>query len=185
LVTKIVDNLQITIQNIHIRFEDNISHPDGKPFSFGITLEQLSAVSTDEKWEEAFIAEAVDRIHKLLNLESFSMYWDSQSALSLKGLETEAFLGEFKKFILREENRTHVLKPITGCGKVIINKRRQPGEAKTLVNLFFDQFALFFDNDQYYDLLTLVNFFVSAERYQKVPPPSVLLEGCFIFILVW
>lgn len=163
-----MDNLQITIQNIHIRFEDDISHPSGKLFSFGITLEQLSAVSTDENWEQAFIAEAVDRIHKLMNLESFSMYWDSQSTVSLKGLETDVFLAEFKRFIEREENRTHVLKPITGYGKVIINKKRQPNEAKTLVNLFFDQFALFFDNDQYFDLLTLVNFFVSAERLQKV-----------------
>lgn len=145
-----------------------MSHSSGKPFSFGITLEQLSAVSTDENWEEAFISEAVDRIHKLMNLESFSMYWDSQDSGSLKGLETEVFLAEFKKFIQREENRTHVLKPITGYGKVVINKKRQAGEAKTLVNLFFDQFALFFDNDQYFDLLTLVNFFVSAEKYQQV-----------------
>ena len=37
LITKIVDNLQVTIKNIHIRYEDDQSIP-GCPFSFGFTL---------------------------------------------------------------------------------------------------------------------------------------------------
>ena len=46
LVTKIIDNLQIVIKNIHIRFEDNSSHPQSS-FALGLTLSNLSAVSTD------------------------------------------------------------------------------------------------------------------------------------------
>ena len=48
LTTKIVDNLQIVIKNIHIRFEDTQYMKD--PLSMGITLQKLAAHTTDEKW---------------------------------------------------------------------------------------------------------------------------------------
>ncbi|KAI8839880.1 N-terminal region of Chorein, a TM vesicle-mediated sorter-domain-containing protein [Chytridium lagenaria] len=59
LVTKIVDNLQITIKNIHIRYEDKVMKSSEHPLAVGITLSELSAVSTDENWNEAFIHEEV------------------------------------------------------------------------------------------------------------------------------
>ncbi|KAG1095366.1 hypothetical protein G6F42_018567 [Rhizopus arrhizus] len=54
LTNKIVDNLQFTMKNIHIRYEDKISDP-GHPFAAGITLKELSALSTDEEWVPKFI----------------------------------------------------------------------------------------------------------------------------------
>ena len=35
MVTKIIDNIQVTVRDIHIRYEDEITHN----YSFGITLE--------------------------------------------------------------------------------------------------------------------------------------------------
>lgn len=64
LTTKIIDNLQVSIKNIHIRFEDNVSDP-GHPFAAGITLKELSAVSTDGQWNPTFISEATNTIHKV------------------------------------------------------------------------------------------------------------------------
>lgn len=168
LITKIVDNLQVKIRNIHIRFEDKLSRVDGKQFSFGITLEQLSAISTNSNWDEAFITDPVDKIHKLLNLESLSVYWDSFSGHSLLGLEAEPFLDSFRRFIDNTPDKNDILMPITGCGKVIIHKKPKPHEPKTLINLFFDQLALQFDNEQYFDLLNLVNYFVAANRLNQV-----------------
>ena len=37
LTTKIVDNIQISIKNLHVRYEDALNF--GKPFSMGLTLE--------------------------------------------------------------------------------------------------------------------------------------------------
>jgi len=68
LINKIVDNVQIHIKNIHFRYEDNLSHPNHDLFSFGFTLESLSAVSTNGNWE-VIVTEIVDRIYKLVNLE--------------------------------------------------------------------------------------------------------------------
>lgn len=64
LTTKIVDNLQFTMKNIHIRYEDNISDP-GHPFAAGITLKELSALSTDDNWEPKFISEHTATINKV------------------------------------------------------------------------------------------------------------------------
>ncbi|KAG6336571.1 hypothetical protein ID866_2509 [Astraeus odoratus] len=42
LTAKIVNNLQVTVKNIHIRYEDKISVP-GHPFAAGVTLASFSA----------------------------------------------------------------------------------------------------------------------------------------------
>jgi vacuolar protein sorting-associated protein 13A/C len=48
LLTKILNNLQFSITNIHIRYEDDIS--TNHRFAAGITLSELSAITTDENW---------------------------------------------------------------------------------------------------------------------------------------
>ena len=118
LITKIVDNLQITVKNIHFRYEDSISHPDKELFSFGCTLEELSVVSTDENWEEAFIADAVDKVYKRLNLGLFSVYWDSWSKTSFRGMPLEELSNAFLSRIHLEDDHHHVLKPINGFANV-------------------------------------------------------------------
>jgi vacuolar protein sorting-associated protein 13A/C len=83
LVTKIVDNLQISINNIHIRYEDDVSNP-GHRFALGITLHKLSAQSTDGQWNETFIEQASDAIHKLCKLDCLAVYLNTETD-SLQG----------------------------------------------------------------------------------------------------
>lgn len=72
LTNKIVDNLQFTMKNIHIRYEDKISDP-GHPFAAGITLKELSALSTDEEWVPKFISEPTNTINKVKKKKHFLM----------------------------------------------------------------------------------------------------------------
>ena len=37
------------MNDVHIRYEDNQSDP-GQPFTMGVTLDNVSAQSTDENW---------------------------------------------------------------------------------------------------------------------------------------
>lgn len=97
LVSKIIDNLQVVIKNIHIRFEDKISHA-GAPFSLGLTLSNLSAVSTDSNWDEAFIDDPSLPTHKLAKLDSLTVYWTPRST-SLFGLPAEQFIAAFKSLV--------------------------------------------------------------------------------------
>lgn len=65
LTTKIIDNLQFTMKNVHIRYEDKLSDV-GHTFAVGITLKELSALSTDENWSPKFISEPSNSINKVM-----------------------------------------------------------------------------------------------------------------------
>ncbi|KAJ1549196.1 hypothetical protein HK405_008107 [Cladochytrium tenue] len=118
LVTKIVDNLQVSIKNIHVRYEDR--QVRGRPFSLGVTFSEFSAVSTDENWNEAFIHEEKGVIHKLIKLGSLAMYWNTDS-ISLANLSPEESIKRFTDLIaagsfVPAENQ-YMLKPVTGFGR--------------------------------------------------------------------
>jgi len=53
LTVKILDNIQIKIKNIHIRYEvtTSSSEEESKGFSLGIKLEQLNIITTNEEWK--------------------------------------------------------------------------------------------------------------------------------------
>jgi vacuolar protein sorting-associated protein 13A/C len=63
LVTRILNNLQFSIQTIHIRYEDNVSTEHR--FAAGITLNELSAITTDEEWTPNTLGEAANTIYKV------------------------------------------------------------------------------------------------------------------------
>jgi hypothetical protein len=48
IVTRIVENLQVFVNDIHIRYEDTVSSPN--PFAIGLTLESLHFQSADANW---------------------------------------------------------------------------------------------------------------------------------------
>ena len=47
--TTVAENLQLVISDVHFRYEDRILNPE-RPFAFGITIGNLAARSTDDKW---------------------------------------------------------------------------------------------------------------------------------------
>ena len=83
LTAKIVDNIEITLTNVHIRYEDSLSIP-GTTLAAGITIASISLVTTDDQWNEAFVARETklktSAIHKLGRLENVGVYWNTQSA---------------------------------------------------------------------------------------------------------
>ncbi|XP_057959044.1 uncharacterized protein LOC131151699 [Malania oleifera] len=79
LIDTIIGNLKISISNVHIRYEDAVSNP-GHPFSVGVTLAKLAAVTMDEQGNETFdTSGALDKLRKSLQLERLAMYHDSNS----------------------------------------------------------------------------------------------------------
>ena len=88
LGSKIVDNIQIHVKNIHIRFEDSINYSSF--YSMGFTLTELSMFTCNEEWKEDYI----DRTNKdnkdmpllkLLKLKNFAFYFqnDEKAMVSL------------------------------------------------------------------------------------------------------
>ncbi|KAJ1822144.1 Vacuolar protein sorting-associated protein 13 [Coemansia sp. RSA 2598] len=175
LVTKIVDNLQIVIKNIHVRYEDNISNPDHM-FAIGATLGELSAVSTDEEWRQAFLHDSGSVIRKMLKLAQFSMYWDTECE-TMQGLDHESLIKRFSEAIHSPKRSQPILLPVVGTGKLTMNKRPMPEDVRTMVKFEFDQLAFELDNEQYADAMLLTASFDYAMRqrcYRKHrPPPGV------------
>lgn len=69
LITNIIKNVQLTVRNIHIRYEDKVTNPND-PFALGITLKNLIVESTDENWKKA-IVEDISKIYKVSYLLYF------------------------------------------------------------------------------------------------------------------
>lgn len=170
LVTKIVDNLQVTVKNIHIRFEDRTSNKE-RLFTVGVILKSLSAVSTDESWEETFIVNPQDAVNKLVKLDSFAVYWNTRDQ-SMSSLEFQEFVSAFKTSI-EDPAHSFIVKPVSGTGRATLNKRFKNDLPKTLLNVFFDAFGINLNYEQYYDILCTLASVSAAQRaipYRKFRP---------------
>ncbi|ORX52050.1 hypothetical protein DM01DRAFT_1408497 [Hesseltinella vesiculosa] len=177
LITKVIDNLQFVMENIHIRYEDHLSCPEA-PFAVGLTLKELSAVSTNGEWEPSFIGELTNTIHKLVKLQSLSVYWNT-NATSLAGLSQDQALETYTKLIptMQEPSPQHqyLIKPVSGAGKIKLNKAYDQNEAKVDATLLFEELAFGLDDEQYRDALLLVDLFhanLKKQEFIRFRPPT-------------
>ena len=177
LVTAIVDNLQVVIKNIHLRYEDSIAAP-GHPFALGLTLKEFSAVSTDEKWTPTFIKGTSGTTHKLASLKSLAFYWNTDATLfgTGRGAEVGAeaqkidhhkLIDKFREAIEKGENHQYMLKPITGRAAITMDKTGKVDKPKIKARLFFDELGFILDEDQYRDALMMVDLFHYFLRHQE------------------
>lgn len=84
LITSIVDNLEVKLRNIHIRYEDS-NADDGQLFCLGVSLDEFLLNTCDEFWNTKFVKRdmvnadnasqsAVYKIGKIINC---GVYWNS------------------------------------------------------------------------------------------------------------
>lgn len=190
LVTKIVDNLQVTVKNIHVRYEDSISAP-GHPFALGITLEEFSAVSTDGEWKPTFIQNSSETTHKLAKLGALAVYWNTDTKLLGSGREVpnddadelshDEMMEKFKGMIGKGDNEVtanhqFILKPVSGQAKIELDKTGAVHVPKFKANLLFDEIGVVLDDDQYRDALMMVDlfhYFIRHQEYKKLQPKGV------------
>ncbi|PNY25073.1 Vacuolar protein sorting-associated protein 13 [Tolypocladium capitatum] len=189
LVTKIADNLQVTVKNIHIRYEDSISAP-GHPFALGLTLEEFSAVSTDGQWKPTFIQDSSTVTHKLATLGALAVYWNTDSELFGSGREAEPtaekamshqdMVDKFRSMVGKANaatsNHQFILKPVSGQAKIELDKSGDIHAPKFKANLLFEEIGLVLDDDQYRDALMMVDlfhYFIRHQEYKALQPKGV------------
>ncbi|KAK8803487.1 hypothetical protein WA158_001181 [Blastocystis sp. Blastoise] len=89
--SKIIDNLQLRISNLHIRYEDH-STDINHPFSLGVVIEELFILSINS---EGSITLQVAKenpqpgiIRKQLSIKNFGIYWDfdNNSSVSIEDI---------------------------------------------------------------------------------------------------
>ena len=82
LVANIIKNLEVTISNVHIRYEDKNPNSDArKPFATGITLEELVLKSSDMKDGDAATDQKLRLFGKVVELSRLAFYWKPHATL--------------------------------------------------------------------------------------------------------
>jgi hypothetical protein len=81
LTEKIIDNVQLTITGIHIRYEDPDDLPRG--FSFGIGLDQLTAYTTGPEFGERKFVTGASKVFKKVILPSPAISFDANLSIMM------------------------------------------------------------------------------------------------------
>ena len=189
VTTAIVDNLQVSVKNIHIRYEDSIATP-GHPFALGLTLQEFSAVSTDKNWRPSYIQSTSGTTNKLAVLNALAFYWNTDAKLfgSGKGEEVGAeaqgenhdgMMEKFRKAMEENENHQYMLKPVSGRAAIEIDKTGKIEKPKIKARLLFNELGFVIDDEQYRDGLMMVDlfhYFIRHQEYKKLQPKSAPKE---------
>lgn len=180
LITKIVDNVQVTIKNIHMRYEDDGVLTES-PYAVGATLQELSALSTDENWEPSFITITQSFTRKLLLLREFAFYMESESESLYTDDHTE--LLHRLKCCFEEAQGLHeyILKPVSGEGHLVVHKTGATSSHPHIrAELFFDEFGIDFNSLQYRDILWTalkLQWYQKTWKFRKLRPKLLVSEA--------
>ncbi|XP_043932244.1 vacuolar protein sorting-associated protein 13C [Protopterus annectens] len=123
LATQVIKNLQISIKHIHLRYEDDITDR-GKPISMGVTLGELSLLTTDEKWKTCILNEAAKIIYKLVRLDSLCAYWNVKSSLYYNNSREQILLKLKQEIAIsthEPKGHQYIFKPVSASAKLQID----------------------------------------------------------------
>ncbi|KAG3035160.1 hypothetical protein PC121_g1886 [Phytophthora cactorum] len=80
LMVKVLDNVQVHVQHLHLRMEDAVSDPS-RPYAVGMTLEAIIIKSADEGWNYTMVGrgqqvqDGASFIRKKMDINKFGIYW--------------------------------------------------------------------------------------------------------------
>ncbi|XP_060080495.1 intermembrane lipid transfer protein VPS13A-like [Ylistrum balloti] len=160
MATQIIKNLQVEVKNIHVRYEDSYTNPK-RPFSLGVTLQELLFRTTDENWTPCILREAVTQIYKLVRLDSLAVYWNSNSEC-LDGTDKAVILEKLKSDIASKDKKTqsqYLIRPISLVSHLRLNTKPEQTKftiPKIYLTLVFDDIAVMLSKMQYTDILEML-----------------------------
>ena len=191
ILLQIFNNVQVRIENVHVRLEDCISNAS-TPFAVGVSFSNLVFVTPDAKEKQKFsLKNASSGIFKIAMLSNFGLYFNCYSKASYHGdfLSTSSdyasINARMKEQIAISDSHKPVdtdwvLQPINFQSKVFIH--RKPHEdnyeiPSADVELALDKFALDLNRKQFETLVVVVdnvNRLSVAVAYRKWrPEPAV------------
>jgi vacuolar protein sorting-associated protein 13A/C len=161
---QVIRNLELSIENIHIVYEDRSTKPD-HPFALGITLNYIKLHTTTPDWKQTVLKEDTPLIHKLGELRALSIYWNT-NAKSRSGLPRDEALKNLRERIAVDSQTapadiSYILRPLNITARVVlVMKPRQEDFKKPMfdIKVDLDEISLNINRDQYLDLLDLLEF---------------------------
>uniref|UniRef100_A0A8D2B1Q4 Vacuolar protein sorting 13 homolog D n=1 Tax=Sciurus vulgaris TaxID=55149 RepID=A0A8D2B1Q4_SCIVU len=176
VVTRIVENIELKIQDVHLRFEDGVTSPS-HPFAFGICIKNVSVQNA--------VNEPVQKLmrKKQLDVAEFSVYWDVDCTL----------LGDLPQVELQEamarsmESRSHhyVLEPVCAsallkrnCSKEPLRSRHSP---RIECDIQLETIPLKLSQLQYRQIMGFLKELERKERqvkFRKWKPKVAVSKSC-------
>ncbi|KAG2223433.1 hypothetical protein INT45_001739, partial [Circinella minor] len=123
----------------------------------------MSSVSSLKVWKSPWKL-------RLATLESLSIYWNTNTR-SLASLDEEKSHRIFKELIATKAHipseHQYILKPVSGTGRIKMNKKFGSDVPKVDATLLFDELSFVIDDEQYRDTILMVDLFHSYLKKQK------------------
>ncbi|XP_034152069.1 vacuolar protein sorting-associated protein 13D isoform X4 [Esox lucius] len=123
VVTRIVENIELKIQGVHLRFEDELTNP-GKPFCFGVCINNVSAQNSSIQPAQKLMRQ------KQLEIDDFSVYWDTASSM-LGDLPTNQ-IQEAMTECMQSREHQYIFEPV--CASVLLrrNASKEPLRSRNI-----------------------------------------------------
>jgi hypothetical protein len=169
LLTKILDNVQVTIDGVHVRFEDDLSDA-AHPFACGLTLQRITAQSCNDAWQPAFVATDVDAVRKRFELIGCAVYWACDAADEFVHSQSPARVSAFLAASIAAASRTdYIVQPVRATLRVLLSKRGVADERVPLQTLdfLFERIDVSLLDRQYRDASSLLDWAARAARRER------------------
>ena len=163
---RILDNIQLKIQNIHVRYEINLDSDidDQSGFTLGLKLEQQNVITTNEKWDFQFLDITVDEnkdkpMLKLLSLSNLSLYSDSRRINSMNIIDTFSINEEKDKAEIN-----YIMRPISANVRLKTSHKFDNKTPKYWIEIVVEDFSL---NLIKKELINIIKIIERVTQYQK------------------
>lgn len=178
LYNRIWNNLELHINNVHIRYEDTHSCPS--PLVIGLCLQSLSADTTNHKWKKAQIDGNAATVNKVVDFVSASLYINpgSERQRLVKPHTSSELWHQYLQqglntFSINEEPFQFVLQPVRCKVKMRQQMKREARVPGLLVDAVVRDAALTLSHRQYIALTELSEAFTiinTSRRFLKYQP---------------
>ncbi|XP_078806203.1 intermembrane lipid transfer protein VPS13D isoform X4 [Oryzias latipes] len=176
LVTRIVENIELKIQDVHLRFEDDSSNLEN-PFSFGVCINNVSAQNPAKEMVQKLLRQ------KQLEIQDFSVYWDTECEM-LGKLPANQIQDAMTQCMLNREHQ-YIFEPVCASALVRRNASKEPLRSRStpriegLVQL--EPMSLRLSQVQYLQIMTFLKELDRRERgmfYRKWRPKVPIHTNC-------
>lgn len=188
VVTRIVDNIQVDVENVIIQYEDSSSVRD-KPYTATLAFDSLRACSTDRQWNRVFIENPNSPIvHKVVYACGLVLNWEpgnSNNELRSWILDSNSVRTPGQWAGLARSQTRHAIRPMDGELRIALTKNAALASAiaggdaslrelrnlpRVQMDLHFPQVHIALDDFQYHTLLSTIMYLSDIDR--KVRPKT-------------
>lgn len=187
-VTKIVDNIQIDVENVVVQYEDKSSVREC-PYTATLAFDSLRACSTDRNWAPVFIESPTSPVvHKVVYMRGLVLNWEPGNANNdikswILNPDVERTPGKWSGFV-RTASRL-AIRPLDGELRIALTKSsaltaalsgKDPALAdlknmpRVQLDLHFPDVKIVLDDFQYHTLLSTIMYLSDIDR--KVRPKT-------------